>query len=194
MQLQPQGLVTSSTEERELGRCALAQESLRRFGRLRFRAYGTSMLPAIWPGEVLLVEALPPSQAQPGEVWLTAQHGRLVAHRVLRVEGPAEPVSAVCRGDFLDVEDPAVSGDAILGKVTGVYRYGGKVAVPPVSAGNMRLGRWLRRSSRLRGWMLRWHRLRQQRAAASGHGQVAEMGYTRNELSLAAPVQRSGGS
>lgn len=194
MQLQPQGLVTSSIEERELGRCALAQESLRRFGRLRFRAYGTSMLPAIWPGEVLLVEALPPSQAQPGEVWLTAQHGRLVAHRVLRVEGPAEPVSAVCRGDFLDVEDPAVSGDAILGKVTGVYRDGGKVAVPPVSAGSMRLGRWLRRSSRLRGWMLRWHRHRQQRAAASGHSQVAEMGYTRNELSLAAPVQRSGGS
>ena len=36
--------------------CELAGEMVRTFGRVRVRVTGTSMIPAVWPGDVLVVE------------------------------------------------------------------------------------------------------------------------------------------
>jgi hypothetical protein len=83
----------------------LAAEVLRSAGELRFRATGTSMIPAIWPGEVLLVRKDGAATAGPGDVILFGRDGRLCAHRVVRrVEGADGPVW-ITRGDRLTHED-----------------------------------------------------------------------------------------
>jgi hypothetical protein len=46
------GQAARATSRETLG-CELAAEVIRSFGRVRLRATGTSMLPAIWPGDVL---------------------------------------------------------------------------------------------------------------------------------------------
>src|ERR1039458_9326454 len=63
--------------------CELAAEVLRSSGSLRLRAIGASMLPAIWPGDVLTVQRRDAENAQPGDIVLFARGGALVAHRVV---------------------------------------------------------------------------------------------------------------
>ncbi len=58
-------------------------EVLRSFGAARLAVTGTSMLPAIWPGDVLEVRRQGVGDAQRGDVVLFLRDGRLVAHRVV---------------------------------------------------------------------------------------------------------------
>jgi len=46
-------------------------------------ATGASMLPAVWPGDVLSVCRGSSTQALPGDIILFARQGRLFAHRVV---------------------------------------------------------------------------------------------------------------
>ena len=71
-----------STARETLG-CELAAEVLRSWGRLRLRATGASMLPAVWPGDVLSVRSQGVVEALPGDIVLFGREGRLVAHRVV---------------------------------------------------------------------------------------------------------------
>lgn len=64
-------------------RISLAQDTLQRFGRLRFRAMGSSMLPAIAAGDILTFRAATPDELVSGQVVLVQDNGRLVAHRLL---------------------------------------------------------------------------------------------------------------
>ena len=64
-------------------RISLAQDTLQRFGRLRFRAMGSSMLPAIAAGDILTFRSATPGDLVPGQVVLIQDNGRLVAHRLL---------------------------------------------------------------------------------------------------------------
>jgi len=65
--------------------CELAAEVLRSYGRLRLRANGASMLPAVWPGDILHVRRQGVAEALPGDIVLFGREGRLVAHRVVEV-------------------------------------------------------------------------------------------------------------
>ena len=66
---------------RETLGCELAAEVLRSFGRLRLGATGASMLPAIWPGDILSVHSHNVAEALPGDIVLFGRPGKLVAHR-----------------------------------------------------------------------------------------------------------------
>ena len=63
--------------------CELAAQMLRSFGKLRLRATGSSMLPAVWPGDVLSVCSHAAAEALPGDIVLFGREGRLFAHRVV---------------------------------------------------------------------------------------------------------------
>ncbi len=65
--------------------CELAEETLRSFGQLRLRVNGASMLPAVWPGDILTITRDAASPALPGDIVLFGRKGRLVAHRVVEV-------------------------------------------------------------------------------------------------------------
>ena len=100
----------------------LAAEVLRSAGELRLRVTGTSMLPAIWPEEVLLIRRDGALQAGPGDVILFERDGQLCAHRVVRrMEGADGPVW-ITRGDRHMHDDQPVSGDVLLGRVEGMPR------------------------------------------------------------------------
>jgi len=80
----------------------------------RFTAFGTSMLPAICPGDSITVEPISASQARVGDVVLFDSRGYLVAHRVVS----RAPLTT--RGDALPLPDPHIEADDVLGRVTRV--------------------------------------------------------------------------
>lgn len=134
----------ASTQHETVG-CELVAEVIRSTGNVRLRVTGSSMLPTVWPGDVLSIRSIDPRQAQPGDVVLYSRAGRLFAHRVVEVgeqgagikcqvsgqsqlTGPdSHSPSNTCRvfvtrGDSVDHDDPAISAGEILGRVTAIER------------------------------------------------------------------------
>jgi len=92
-------------------RISLAQDTLQRFGRLRFRAMGSSMLPAIAAGDILTFRSATPNDLTPGQVVLVNDDGKLIAHRLLsHAQGQLTTM-----GDSLRVADAPVASDRLLG-------------------------------------------------------------------------------
>jgi len=105
-------------------KCELAQKTLRLFGSLRLRVTGFSMLPSVWPGDLLLIRRWEMEQIYPGDIVLFARGGRLIAHRVVfKTDDPKAP-SLITRGDALPSQDSAISPPELLGKVSGILRAG----------------------------------------------------------------------
>ena len=102
--------------------CRLAAEVLRSSGRLRLRVTGTSMLPAVWPGDVLEVHRESTAEVLPGQLVLFERGGRLVAHRAVEKVRREGQTLLVTRGDRLEQTDPPVSPEELLGRVTWVQR------------------------------------------------------------------------
>jgi hypothetical protein len=96
----------------------LVSEVLGRFGRVRFRASGTSMLPALRPGDVLDVEACPIDQFRVGDIVVCLSSVGLVAHRL---RSSHEQI-AVTRGDANWQSDTPMPMTRLLGRVTRVTR------------------------------------------------------------------------
>lgn len=113
----------------QAGRELIAQ-ALRAGHQTRFRVTGTSMLPSIWPGDVLIVSPLSEATPATGEVVLFLRNGRLFAHRVTARSGN----QLITRGDALTQCDAPVSAGEQLGVVTGVVRDRGSTRVRSVPA------------------------------------------------------------
>ena len=107
----------------------LAAESLRLTGRLRLRVGGSSMLPAIRPGDILEVRSRRAVDVHSGSVVLFQSGGRLFAHRVVQCDG----AFLVTRGDALDHRDAAIGEAQLLGEVVAVERRGRPVAARPTA-------------------------------------------------------------
>ena len=136
----------------------LAAEVLQRFSRLRFVAYGTSMLPSIYPGDCLTITSFGSTGPSCGDIVLCHHAGEFRVHRVARRwrEGPAELY--VLRGDALSEDDPPVPRCALLGRVTSVLRRGKSWDLEKVTTLPYRLLRsMVRRSSLTSALLLTWH-------------------------------------
>jgi hypothetical protein len=132
---------------------ALAAESLGRSGRLRIRATGASMLPALVPGDELEFDACDLADLVPGDVALFRRGERLLAHRVLRIDGDV----LTAQGDALAAPDPVVPAADVLGKLVAIGRAGQPSRVGLSLA--QRACRWLlRRSDLATRLYLGWHR------------------------------------
>jgi len=114
--------------------CHLAAEVARTFGSVRLRVSGTSMVPAILPGDLLSVERARAAKVSPGEVVVFAQQGRLVAHRVTAKRGTQDEY-LITRGDRIRQEDAPVSDAELIGRVTQVERGRSQISAP--SRGNI---------------------------------------------------------
>lgn len=113
--------------EREIAmKRELACEVLRSFGTLRLQVTGHSMLPAIWPGDVLVIERAEIGEVSVNDVVLCVREGvgRLFAHRIVRTQPRRDGVQAITQGDALRVPDAPVSESHLLGKVTRIVRNG----------------------------------------------------------------------
>jgi hypothetical protein len=137
--------------------CELIAESLRAGRSIRMRALGSSMMPALRPGDDLLVNPLTGSIPSRGEIVLFTRDGRLFAHRVVA----AGEYHLITRGDCLDDDDPPVPPSQILGTVASVFR-GGREVAPPAEPSRAQtiMSSALRRSDLLKRVVLKIHAIR----------------------------------
>jgi uncharacterized repeat protein (TIGR01451 family) len=91
----------------------LARELLAGGSGIRFQARGASMSPAIRDGEIVHVRSAVPGDLHRGDLVLIKVEGRLCLHRL--VVADAERDVFITRGDCGVQDDPAVSGEDILG-------------------------------------------------------------------------------
>ncbi|WP_395648931.1 S24/S26 family peptidase [Thermomonas sp.] len=160
MPRQPQNLLSSTGHPADASctRVALAQEALQRFGQLRFRALGSSMLPAIAPGDLLVFRTAAAAELAPGQVVLVRRDAALVAHRLVSCNGD----NLITMGDSLSVADTPVHASQLLGVLDAQLR--GARALPRPGGHHRRLlprtTRWLLRHAPLaRRIACRWPRL-----------------------------------
>ena len=105
-------------------KCELAADSLRSSGALRLQVTGWSMLPAVWPGDVLMVEQAKANAVSEGEIVLFVRDRRLFVHRVVTNSHPAAGPQLVTKGDAMPSPDRPISDAELLGKVSSIVRNG----------------------------------------------------------------------
>ena len=99
--------------------CELAAEALRCYGTLRLQVTGWSMLPAIWPGDILFVESATSNGVKEGDVVLYGRGRRLFAHRIVKKLNGSKLVT---RGDANPRPDPVVHSEELLGRVSSIVK------------------------------------------------------------------------
>jgi signal peptidase I len=114
----------------------LVAEALALKGTIRLRVTGASMLPTIWPGDVLTVRRLESEELQEGDVAVFRREGRLVTHRVIRKDRE----SVVVQGDAKLKADAPVRREDVFGSVVAVHRRGREVTVARKTAARAMVG------------------------------------------------------
>jgi signal peptidase I len=100
--------------------CELAFDVARSFGEARLRVNGASMLPAIWPGDVVTVKHCNPGELLPGQIVVYRRDELLIVHRITRNSGD----HLITRGDARPFNDPPVKATEIMGRVMSIHRNG----------------------------------------------------------------------
>ena len=118
------------TNSLDTAKCKLVADALRSGQQVKIRALGVSMMPAIWPGDVLIVEPAAVESLRVGEIVVFERYGRIFAHRLIsRGEYPEGEVALTVRGDRMNTPDPEVSGNEYLGRVVRLERAGRVVRI-----------------------------------------------------------------
>jgi signal peptidase I len=100
--------------------CRLVADVTCRFGEVRVKLTGASMLPSVWPGDVAVVWRANPADLRPGHIVLYLRQGELIAHRVTSVYRDR----LITRGDILPQYDPPIDASNIVGQVVCILRNG----------------------------------------------------------------------
>jgi len=144
-------------------KCGLAAEVLRRFGRICLRVTGASMLPAIWPGDIVTIHSVRFPDVSSGDLVVFFRGQRFLVHRVLDVLEDC----LLTRGDSVLGPDPRVSSDELLGRVVSIT--GAGRTRPPSRLGVMSslVARAARHSTLVCNVLLRLHARYRQRLRAT---------------------------
>ena len=129
---------------------ALLRAAVRELGSARVVVRGSSMLPAIEPGDTIVLE--PPPPAAVGDIVMFEWEDRLLAHRIVHIADG----TITTQGDSHDrVDGVAVRPEQIIGRVVQVLRQGEAVDA----------ARWTRKASGLAPAIARrWDALRSRAA------------------------------
>lgn len=174
----PIALPARTTSSTYATRLDLAAEVLHRFGEVRFIAHGSSMVPSIYPGDLLTVRSESVAAARRGEIVLFLLGGRPYVHRVMRKWPERNRVVFATRGDSLPKEDPSVDASQLLGRVTAIHRRGKSVAIVVKPGPFTRATRWaVRKSAAFTRLLLAAHRLRTRLAGRATDFSDAQFAY-----------------
>jgi hypothetical protein len=139
----------------------LAKEILRSFGELQFAAHGTSMIPTIFPGDILIIARDPHARVRCGQLVLASRDGRFFAHRVVGKTNAGGRHLVFTRGDALTVNDPPVADADLLGRVTAIIRWGRRIEIEETRPKKTAILQWaVRRWAWVAGLLLLWNSLR----------------------------------
>lgn len=144
-------------ETRDQSRNNLAVEVLQKTGILRLRTFGHSMLPTLYPGDILTIKRETLGAIQLGDVVLYTRSGRFFIHRNLGAVLQGSQTALVTRGDSMPHADEPVTESELLGKLISVGDDGEAKPVPPCTAWRRAVGLVLAYSPRLRSVALRRH-------------------------------------
>jgi Peptidase S24-like len=150
--------IPSTQEIREDTKLGLAAEVLRRHGSVFLKARGVSMLPAVWPGDLLTIQRAAYDEVAAGDVVLVLRDHRFCIHRLVGWQRGREGLLSVTRGDAMPQDDPPAAASEVLGRVARIRR-GNRSFVPSrrVSMLHSALAWMLCRWSRFRSLALRIH-------------------------------------
>ena len=144
--------MTTTADLRAAAHHELLAEVARNFGEIRFKATGDSMLPSVWPGDLLTVRRQSFSEFRRGQIVLyervAGENAQLVAHRVVDCSGDRGQ-QLITRGDSLPRNDAPVHEDQILGRVVSISRNGRPIS--PDFTRSRRIAAWVLRRSDLAG-------------------------------------------
>jgi Peptidase S24-like len=148
-----------ATEDPKL---SLIAEMLRGGGDVYLKAWGVSMLPSVWPGDVLTVQSAGCAEVVPGDIVLVMCDDRFFVHRLVETHRDKDCLLWTTRGDAMPHNDLPVAASELLGLVVGVSR-ANRSFVPSrrVSLFQSLLAQMLCRSDRFRNLALRIHAARQ---------------------------------
>ena len=91
---------------------------------LILRIRGTSMLPALWSGDMVSVRPAALADVRLGDVAVFVRNRHFVVHRVVRRTVGRDGVAIITRGDTQRHDDPPVDASELLGVVAAVHRFG----------------------------------------------------------------------
>jgi signal peptidase I len=155
-------------------RMDLLAETLRQHGEARLVGLGCSMIPSIYPGDLITVRAASPSEISTGEVVLVFRERRFWIHRLVCRVSTGKEFLLTTKGDALDQTDPRVGSNQILGRVIRIDRYG-RVVEPQAAVLKWIFSFLLRRSNLVVKLFLashslrtRWHQMKCQEPATRG--------------------------
>lgn len=152
-------------EDPKLG---LVTEMLRSRGTVHFKAWGSSMLPSVWPGDVITTQSAAPHEVRPGDIVLVLRDSRFFVHRLVARRLIQDRLLWIMRGDAMPHDDPPIAASALLGRVASIRR-ANRSFVPSrrVSLFHFALAWMLCRCDRFRNLMLKVHAARLRAAPTS---------------------------
>jgi hypothetical protein len=137
------------TDTSESHKIRLASEILRAGGSIRLRVLGMSMLPAVWPGDVVTIDGLCVDGTVRGDIVLYEKNDRFFVHRLIgKPESPKSQSSEdrlrlVTRGDSMPHPDPMITRSQFLGRVSSIQRTGRTIFLKPKWMPLMRATGWM---------------------------------------------------
>jgi len=154
--------MSETKDVRALAGISLAAEVLASGATVQVRALGSSMLPAVWPGDVLTIEGSSAIAPVPGDIVLALRNQQPCIHRVKEVLNCDGRILWVTRGDAVPQSDPPVEASDLLGKVSCIHRNRRRIVPRRKPLPGSRLFAWmLCRWDRLRSVCLHMHSFRQ---------------------------------
>lgn len=156
-------------QDREDCKLGLAVEALRSCGMIRVKALGASMLPSIWPGDLLTIHSVTQDEVIPGDIVLVLHDQRCFIHRLVDKQPRENCVVLTTRGDAMPDNDPPIAAAELIGRIVAIHR-GKRSFVPSLRVSLIHsVVAWvLCRSARVRGLALRLHAPRPQGWSSGG--------------------------
>jgi Peptidase S24-like len=114
------------TGEGHRGHTVRIRQDLRRRRCVCIRVQGSSMLPWVRPGDMLLVHSAAMEEARCGDVVLFERGGRLFAHRLIEKRGGRSP-GFIAKGDAHPKADGFLPAKDLFGRVACIYRGGKRI-------------------------------------------------------------------
>ena len=134
----------------------LAMEVLARFGEVRLRLTGTSMLPSMWPGDVVTIRRCAMRDVATGQIVLVTRAEGLLVHRVVACRSPR----VLTQGDALSTPDPPAHQRQLLGRIVSIVRHDKRIDPPALTGTRRIVAAILRRSTAAARLLAATHRLR----------------------------------
>jgi hypothetical protein len=169
----------------------LAAEMLRAGRTVHLTLRGTSMLPSLWPGDLLTIESAASDEVVPGDIVLVMRDNRSFAHRLVERRVQHCP-SLITKGDAVRSNDPPVARSEVLGRVACVRR-SNRSFVPSrrVSPPRFALAWMFCRWDRFRNLALRIHAARLQASPTFGARSVRAVFSEARRISGISPSRSS---